>query len=253
MTQVQEHYLSIVKMERIPGNGNHFPGAWRVKKMASLMYVVVFVFIAFLTHDRSRESKTVERAQAGWGFWLRWVLASAVGGVMGGAMGVGVIIFMFLMALGGTEFGSVFVASFGTVFGIVVGALIGIAQWLVLRRHISQAGWWVLASTAGGAMGGAVSFLGIMTVGGAEAEAVVKAGASVGIAQWPGLRRHVSRAGWWVLASSVGWAVIMGGGFTTGSFVSGISVGMITVGMITGGALVWLLRQPAPKGQVLFR
>ena len=59
-----------------------------------------------------------ERTQVGWGFWLWWVLASAVGFA-------------------------------------VVRAGVGIAQWFVLRRHVSRAGWWVLASTVGYAVAGA--------------------------------------------------------------------------------------------------
>ena len=40
----------------------------------------------------------------------------------------------------------------GAVFGTVLGASLGIAQWLVLRRQVSDPGPWVLASTVGGAV-----------------------------------------------------------------------------------------------------
>ncbi len=39
-------------------------------------------------------------------------------------------------------------AGFITVFGLV-GALVGIAQWIVLRRHVSSAGWWVPGTCLG--------------------------------------------------------------------------------------------------------
>ena len=53
-------------------------------------------------------------------------------------------------------------------------------------------------------------------------------GASVGIVQWLVLRAEVARAGWWVVASTVGWGVIF-------------------PGMISGAALVWLLRATGSK------
>ncbi len=40
--------------------------------------------------------------------------------------------------------------------GFVFPPLQPLAQWLVLRRHISRAGWWVLATILGMAVGGAV-------------------------------------------------------------------------------------------------
>ena len=47
-------------------------------------------------------------------------------------------------------------------------------------------------------------------------------GPLVGVLQLLVLQPHVARAGWWVLASTLGWAVY---------------------GAFTGTALVWLLRQ----------
>ena len=107
--------------------------------------------------------------------------------------------------------------------------------------------WWVLASLVGGAVGFAVAgaVLGavleaVAAAGGfAMAAAVVMAvaGASLGIAQWLVLRRQVSRAGWWVLASTVGLAV---------GVLFSVAAGVIYA-PITGGVLVWLLRQLAVK------
>jgi hypothetical protein len=71
-------------------------------------------------------------------------------------------------------------------------------------------------------------------------------GASVGMAQWLILRRWVSHAGWWVLASTVGLAVGFPLYFSDGEAVS-TAVASVAVGAITGRVLVWLLRQPASK------
>ena len=186
-----------------------------------------------------------ERKQVGWGFWLRWVsafwlwwvLASTVGLAVGGAVGGAVGFAVY------EEPAGVAVVVGVAVVGAVFGASVGIAQWLVLRRQVSRAGWWVLASTVGLAVGGVV--VEAVLVGGAllVGETLVFAvfGASVGIAQWLVLRRwQVSRAGWWVLASTVGFAV-------TGVVVEAVFVSLAGYGAITGGVLVWLLRQPRPE------
>ena len=52
-------------------------------------------------------------------------------------------------ALGGAIYEEVFESPYGPSYGPAVG----IAQWLVLRQNLSRAGWWVLASTAGMALG----------------------------------------------------------------------------------------------------
>jgi hypothetical protein len=123
------------------------------------------------------------RRKPGWGFWLLWVLASSVG-----------------LAVGLAVVGAVS----GAVPLDVVGAVAGVAQWLLLRRQVRRAGWWILASTVGWAVG--------LAVVNAVVDAVVDAvGWAVG----------------WAVGLAVGWAVV---GAVSGS--------------ITGTVLVWLLRQP---------
>jgi len=73
-------------------------------------------------------------------------------------------------------------------------------------------------------------------------------GAVVGIAQWFVLRRQVSRAGWWVLASIVGFVVASTVQFAVAvSLVAASVVVGAVYGAITGGVLVWLLRQPVTE------
>lgn len=184
-----------------------------------------------------------------WPFLLQWVLASALGWVIGP---------MVRMAMGmpgsGGDAGALVVVAGGTV----AGAIVGVMQWLVLRRRTRQAGWWVLASAAGvGVAGLAVQEIligagvlarlqplgaGVVAVGGTV-------GLVVGVMQWLVLRRWVRRAGWWVLASSVGAAVGDGvtGAFTIlpaywywGSVLSGAACEAIR-----GLTLVWLMQNPA--------
>jgi hypothetical protein len=126
-------------------------------------------------------------------------------------------------------------ATIGTICGIVFGVITGFFQWLVLRRYLSRAGWWIVASAVGWAVGIALSWIVHW-----DDVGFVAIGAIVGAVQWLILRRQVRRAGWWILASAVGWAVSWGGVGIVSGEVWGGGVG----GQFTGAVLVWLLHQP---------
>ena len=176
---------------------------------------------------------TVERNRIGWVFWLVWVLVSTMGYILGWFIG-------FILAQVPEEFSGSSVLEdilAYIIFGAVIGFGVSFLQWLLLQDHVSRAGWWVLAGTAGLAVAG----------GGGNGIAVVALGVAVtGILQWLVLRRQVSRAGWWVLASTVGWGLSMAmvEAFDVGL---GLPIGGAVLGAVTGGALVWLLRQPVPE------
>jgi hypothetical protein len=179
-----------------------------------------------------------ERRYVGWRLWLVWVLLSGIGVALG--LGGG---FAAGFAIGG----AISAIASQSVFGAVVGASVGTMQWLVLRRQVSRAGWWVFTTTLG--MGAGFASVRTMTptlstvVGGGPMYGLVNGaliGTLVGAMQWLVFRWQVSRAGWWVLASALGMAV----GFALGH-VAGQLVGVA----MTGIALVWLLRQPAQETQ----
>jgi len=201
----------------------------------------------------------VERAQVDWGFWLQWVLASIVGWVLG--------VIVSLLAMG---------RAMPVVGATLVGAGIGIMQWLILRRRFRRAGWWVLASAMGWAVGWVagqnliepvVMFLSKYeeALGGRSVVTLsvlgVMVGGTVGTMQWLVLRRWVYRAGWWILANTAGLAA----GFVASAVVastlhlSGVLATVTTVmggiilgalpGAITGMTLVWLSRQSFPGAQ----
>ena len=215
-----------------------------------------------------------ERAQVGWGFWALWMLASSVGfavilAVVGANVTVGFPRWLILGVSVAYSVGDVvgFAVSFGlakvvvaVVVGTVVGAPLGIAQWLVLRRQISRAGWWVLATSVGVAVTLVVGVsdreIGWFDLGLLARLAVLVV--PLGISQWLVLRRQIPRAGWWMLATIVGVTVtfaVVGAvdgplGLTVGwvvGYTVGGTVGGAVGGAITGGVMVWLLRQPAAK------
>ena len=93
----------------------------------------------------------------------------------------------------------------------------------------------------------------VFAVGGVNADVgwvlgVVLLGTLLGVLQWQLLRGQFSQAGWWVLASTVGWVA---GGPAAGYVGSAVGAALgpgwavlgAVYGVITGPVLVWLLRQ----------
>lgn len=177
-------------------------------------------------------------ALVGWRIWPQWVLANAVAGAVAlavtGAM---------MMA------GSLNTAVVVAVFGLVIGAALGIAQWFVLRRWIPQTYLWIFASIGGGAILAVLGFAMSEAVGGPLGGVVI--GASLGTMQWLVLRRWVSQAYLYLLASTAGFALALSAGEAVGFTVDGAAGWLvggttfgIVAGIITGLALVWLLSKP---------
>jgi hypothetical protein len=187
-----------------------------------------------------------ERTNIGTGFWLQWVLASMLGFAAGAAMGNAV-----------TDWA--FTALFGAVGGFM--------QWLVLRRQIAAAGWWMLASTLGfaiapiAAIAGVMAMSQVMSLDGNPMAAPILLGVLFGVLSaimpWLVLRRQLARAGWWVPAHLLG--SLVGGAMGIVAFHVMALIGFYQfpwaaagamfgagLGAITGITLVWLLRQPVP-------
>lgn len=121
--------------------------------------------------------------QSGW-----WVGASTVGGTL---IGLGAA------SLGGN--GNVH----PVIAYILMGVIIGVLQWLVLRRHISQSVWWVVASPVGWALA------------------------------WLAVMSPLARLGQNLMNRVSGMLGIM--------FLFGLMAAV--AGIVTAGLLVWLLRQ----------
>jgi hypothetical protein len=116
---------------------------------------------------------------------------------------------------------------------IAVGIFIGVTQWLVLRPLFAQTGWWALATSVSWVLGWGVIILffppQITTLTGAFI------GCVTGVTQWVLLRQWVPQAYWWIVVSTLGWAVGMG------SLAESPFVGLI-VGITTGIGLELLVR-----------
>ena len=104
------------------------------------------------------------------------------------------------------------------------GSIAGVLQWLVLRPHLPASRSWMLAS----AVGAYAAFLVLaLVVIGNPLLIYAIAGLLIGSAQWLVLWRRVSRAGWWLAASALGYVVAGAVALAVGAGVNGLT-GMLS-------------------------
>src|SRR5262245_56187493 len=91
----------------------------------------------------------------GWGFWLAWVIATAIGFIIGGAVsGTLVLAAEYRFAnVTSTVIGAISLAAAEAVAFSLHGAVLGCAQWFVLRNAIARPGLWIVATADGSAAG----------------------------------------------------------------------------------------------------
>ncbi len=147
----------------------------------------------------------LEQVNAGWRFWLFWVVMANIGffsGLMMGGLVASFISDKLLQA---------------AVTAIFIGLLTSLAQGIVLRRHQISGLGWTVATTAGWAIGILVAGLIIFNLDTSTATndffrwvvpAAFIAGAVVGIPQMFVLRQRWPHKSWqWIVISAFGWAI----------------------------------------------
>lgn len=160
-----------------------------------------------LRSERERRAESFN-----WILWLKWILVTTLGCALGLALRV--------------EF--------------AIGAVVGVLQWLVLRSLLREDGWWIPASAAGWA--GSVALVTLILRPQNPLVAPLLLGAGIGLTQWLVLRWQLEQAWWWIVLSTLGWAIGMMGIF-------GASLAGAAAGAVTGVALERLLRHPKPQAQ----
>jgi hypothetical protein len=171
----------------------------------------------------------------GWGFWVIWIAANAVGWSLTN------LVRQAIFELGGST-----VSQIST--GLAIGLCLGFAQWFVLLTQPTKAGlWWVLSTIAGWGIGWSAgwwlgwSFFSEMGFGVVFATIGAVTGLSVGFWQWLVLRDQSRGAIGWIAANMVGWSVGLMLTYTVLGFLGQIATGIVA-GAITGAMLIWLLR-----------
>jgi hypothetical protein len=97
-----------------------------------------------------------------------WMKATTLGAVI--AWGLGMIP-STLIALQETtiatppaQISDVVKYSMAALMGLTLGLVLGVPQWLVLRRYVGHAGWWIVANAAAWAVGMPIVFVGAGSV-----------------------------------------------------------------------------------------
>jgi hypothetical protein len=131
----------------------------------------------------------------------------------------------------------------------VMGLVTGAVQYGLLRRILACMGGWVLA-TAGGWLLGMfliMAFLRLQWMVLAQTDlAFLVMGLSIGFAQWLVLRRRLPGAGWWIVASLLGWglAALANSSNTINQYTM-LLLGFLP-GCATAAALAWLTKHLPP-------
>jgi hypothetical protein len=135
--------------------------------------------------------------------------------------------------------------------GAVAGAVIGGGQWLVLRRLLPGAAWWIAATALGQAVGLAVGapLVGYGTGPRDLALQGAVTGLAIGVLQALVLRRGGANALWWALAMpplwTVGWLATLAGRIDVDQqFFNFGAYGAIAFTVLGGFLLVRLLGVP---------
>jgi hypothetical protein len=148
-----------------------------------------------------------------WALWFQWIMANALGWILG----------RFLMP---------------NLAIVTIGIALGILQWLVLQRRIRNSWWWIPATTLGWISGSALILIALPQ--GMDVFSGCFLGLTTGAAQWLILRRQYYWAFWWIVINLIAWFTGMGlipGLFSTGSIA----------GALSGVALLLLLHYPKPR------
>jgi hypothetical protein len=225
---------------------------------------------------------TVNQNNLGRSFWLRWMIATTIGFVIGGAVSGALVNAAEVRFAGVTSalIGAIALASADAVAFGLLGAALGSAQWFVLRDVFAWPGTWIAANAGGWAAAGVVSGI----LGGAFGGALTGVGPDYGrigvviaygsgfgsllipgFFQWLALRRQVKRAGWWVAAQFLSFLAANAVAFPIMLVASGplgwelpsaqawgflgILAGLI-YGSLTGAVMARLLGRPRPSASV---
>lgn len=185
----------------------------------------------------SKEENKTEFFPPGCGLWLSWVFANLIGMTLGWALG-----WWISSLVPG-------IISTATL-ALTVGLCLGFMQWLTLRGYINSSLWWLASTSVGWLVGFTVGVKLVSSLGWTGVLFGLMVGATtgliLGVLQWLVLRKQVSKAGWWLPISIIGWtsALLY---YLPGVTAIGIIYGLLS-GMLTGLAILWLVYRPVDSG-----
>ncbi len=187
--------------------------------------------------------------------WLWWIALTAVGNVtaviiislVGGLLGAA------LAGASGNDGSTTFaqLAAIAPVFALA-GAVLGASQWLMLRRYIQRAGWWI-GATAAGWMAGYLWSLLLFPPGSDTSPNLALwllflfIGLASGSCQWLLMRLQFERASIWI-AVAIGSMAIASAGLMLGG-IRGLAIFWLPAAALNGWVLLRLPRKESMKAE----
>jgi len=195
----------------------------------------------------------VMKREVSWNVWPAWVglnLLSIPAAIVA-ALGLVVLIDRIVGPIDGPE--AVDILSPVLYISMII-LVMTVLQWLLLRRYLPYAGAWIPLTVLGWLCGMLLFYVVYLTGFSAPDEwgvalALPFFGALVGLAQWLYLRRVIDRAGYWVLASIVGYGVWVRAQFSSFTSILEFLFFILAPFAITGLTLLLLLRHNAQTGE----
>jgi hypothetical protein len=196
-----------------------------------------------------------------WSFYLSWVMLSALSVPLAFVIYWRVISIIVPWIGGRMQVGALSVITedylLPYIFIPAIGLLTGFFQYFLLRRYWSRIGWWILATSLGWVLLGAVDVLRYplflrfgpdFTYIWLPVITCIICGGIAGLAQWLLLRRRLPHATWWIAASILGWGLI---GLTANETLKDFGILAWLFAPIATGATLWLLvkKLPSPDGE----
>lgn len=178
--------------------------------------------------------------------WISWIIVNVISSSIAVVFGFGLILLDYFDSdyIVPVSLSTSLLIEFA-IAGLVMGLIIGSMQSLVLLTQFRTGCLWIPLTGTGWSLGlVAIAFLGLQAYD-IEVESPLLATIVVslwfgiiGIAQWSFLRNRVSRAGWWVFATYLGWTLGFVYLFTIGE---GLLISLPWLGVIAGAPSGFLL------------
>ena len=193
-----------------------------------------------------------------WFFYTAWIVLSALATPLALAITFAVLS-LIIDQIGGIIFVNgqqqttedyLFLFIFVPLFCLLTSFL----QYILLRRYLPKMGWWMVATGLGWLsvwiVMQTIDFFGSVFLSNLELILVFPLiGTLIGFFQWLLLRRRITQAAWWILASALGWGLAALGTYTplkNGSILAQLFLFGLSPAIITGFAW-WFLWKQQPQ------
>ena len=210
-----------------------------------------------MTHSANLEIPSVNFKKPAWSFYLSWIVLTV--------LSIPIAYFFSILIL---KLITNLVGDYVVVNGVrhisedylamyilipVLSVFTGALQFALLRQYLPRMGGWVLVTVAGWFLGAFLIVLpGWLDTPFSDLRLIfLLMGFAIGASQWSFLRRRLTQAGWWIVATAAGWGVL---GLLSPANNSLDQFGLLALGFFpacaTAAGLAWLLsRGPQAEHQ----